>query len=105
MLKLGLDPAKIKDVLITHSHSDHYGGAWYLQEHYGSHIYMSQLDWDFIEPKPGAKPAPGAGGALPKRDQVVADGEPGGAGRGTGNSSFHPRAHAGIHGLHLPGDR
>ena len=76
MLKLGLDPAKIKDVLITHGHSDHYGGAWYLQEHYGSHIYMSQLDWDFIQPKPGAKPPAGAGGALPKRDRVVADGEP-----------------------------
>lgn len=75
MMKLGLDPAKIKDVLITHGHSDHYGGALYLQDHYGAHIYMSALDWDFIEPKPGAKPAGGTGGALPKRDRLVADGE------------------------------
>jgi metallo-beta-lactamase class B len=76
MIKLGLDPSKIKDVLITHGHSDHFGGALYLQDHYGAHVYMSAQDWNFIQPKSGAKPNPGAAGPLPKRDRLVADGEP-----------------------------
>jgi metallo-beta-lactamase class B len=77
MAKLGLDPARIKDVLITHGHSDHYGGARYLQEHYGARIYMSAEDWNFIEPKqPAAKTAPANSGQRPKRDMIARDGEP-----------------------------
>ena len=30
MKKLGLDPAKIKSVVIAHGHLDHFGGAFYL---------------------------------------------------------------------------
>ncbi|MEQ1946821.1 MAG: MBL fold metallo-hydrolase [Bryobacteraceae bacterium] len=73
MKKLGLDPAKIKAVLIAHGHADHFGGAFYLQEHFGAHVYMSAPDWDFIQPKPGAK---GSGGPLPSRDRILEDGKP-----------------------------
>jgi metallo-beta-lactamase class B len=76
MKKLGLDPTKIKDVLIAHGHGDHFGGALYLQEHFGARVYMSAQDWDFIEPKPGKKGEGGVFGARPKRDLVAADGEP-----------------------------
>src|SRR5579884_124176 len=33
--KLGLDPKQIKIVIVSHGHADHFGGAAYLQEHYG----------------------------------------------------------------------
>ena len=76
MRKLGLDPAKIKNVIIAHGHADHFGGALYLQQHYGAHVYMSAQDWDLIEPKPGRNPAGGVLGAQPKRDRLAVDGEP-----------------------------
>src|SRR5271154_7458834 len=36
--KLGLDPAKIKYVIISHAHPDHVGGAKLMQDRYGSRI-------------------------------------------------------------------
>ncbi|MEI8633401.1 MBL fold metallo-hydrolase [Vibrio sp. PP-XX7] len=45
MQKLGLDPAQIKYILITHAGPDHVGGAKYFQDHYGTHILMSEQDW------------------------------------------------------------
>lgn len=35
MQKLGLDPAKVKYVLLGHGHADHFGGAKYFQDRYG----------------------------------------------------------------------
>ena len=75
---LGLDPANIKVVIAAHGHEDHFGGAAYLQEHYGVKVYMAAADWDFIKlPRP-----PGPGGAaappitLPKRDMNAFEGVP-----------------------------
>ena len=68
---VGLDPARIKYILITHGHADHYGGAKYLQDKYHAHVLMSAQDWDFIArtpPRPGAAP-------LPTHDMVVTDGQ------------------------------
>ena len=39
--KLGLDPTKIKYVVVSHGHSDHAGGARYLQDHFGAHVILS----------------------------------------------------------------
>lgn len=76
MIKLGLDPAKVKDVLIAHGHADHFGGGLYLQNHFGAHVYMSAQDWDYIEPKPEATKKEGGGvGSLPTRDRNAVDGE------------------------------
>ena len=78
---LGLDPANVKYVLITHGHSDHFGAASYFQQR-GARVALSAADWDLIEKPPpgpgGAPPRPPAAGSLPppKRDVVVADGEP-----------------------------
>jgi metallo-beta-lactamase class B len=63
---LGLDPAQIKYVLVSHGHADHSGGAKYLQEHLGAHVILSATDWDLLDGSPEPKP---------KRDLVATDGE------------------------------
>ncbi len=68
--KLGLDPAKIKYVIITHAHGDHVGGAKLLQDKFGSHIVMGGPDWDSIEKSVNGYPL-----GKPKRDIVADDGQ------------------------------
>ena len=46
--KLGLNPADIKYVLVSHAHTDHIGGAKYLQDH-GARLVMSKEDWDLSD--------------------------------------------------------
>ena len=65
--KLGLDPATIKYALVSHGHVDHFGGAKYLQEHFGTKILMSAADWELI--------AASRNQNKPTRDQVVSDGQ------------------------------
>ena len=74
MVKLGLDPAQIKFVVITHAHGDHYGGANHFVQKYKARVIASEADWAQMD-----------GGVLefpykdwmspPKRDRVVKDGE------------------------------
>lgn len=66
---LGLDPAKVKYVLITHGHGDHDEGAKLFQDRYGSHVALGAGDWDLIEK------AKFMAGGKPKRDIVVTDGQ------------------------------
>src|SRR6202790_4474040 len=47
--KLGLDPATVKYVIISHAHGDHVGGAKLLQDRFGSHIVMGGPDWESVE--------------------------------------------------------
>ena len=44
--KLGLDPAKVKYVIISHAHGDHVGGAKLMQDRFGSRLVMGAPDWD-----------------------------------------------------------
>jgi metallo-beta-lactamase class B len=46
--QLGLDPAQIRYVIISHAHGDHSGGAGILQRH-GARIVMSEVDWALYE--------------------------------------------------------
>jgi metallo-beta-lactamase class B len=68
--KLGLNPATVKYVIITHAHSDHVGGAKIMQDRFGSHIVMGGPDWDSIE-----KSVHGYPQGKPKRDIVATDGQ------------------------------
>jgi metallo-beta-lactamase class B len=46
MRKLGLDPAQIKMVIVTHGHGDHYGGVGYLRRRYAPAVHMGAPDWE-----------------------------------------------------------
>ena len=74
--RLGLDPAKVKWVLITHGHADHFGGAAYFQEHYGSRIYVAEGDWNLMEHPPARNGKAGTPAPVgPKRDMILTDGQ------------------------------
>jgi metallo-beta-lactamase class B len=57
--KLGLDPSQVRVILVAHGHGDHFGGAAYFQERYGTRVLVSSAD---------AQPA--------KRDGELKDGVP-----------------------------
>jgi metallo-beta-lactamase class B len=63
--QLGLDPASIKYVIVSHGHADHSGGAKFLQDKFGAHIILGAEDWDLLDRVPGPRPA---------RDMVATDG-------------------------------
>jgi metallo-beta-lactamase class B len=68
--KLGLDPAKVKYVIVSHAHGDHVGGAKLMQDRFGSRLVMGAPDWDSIEKSVNQYPH-----GKPKRDIVGADGQ------------------------------
>ncbi len=68
--KLGLDPATVKYVIISHGHGDHVGGAKLMQERFGSRIVMGAPDWETIEKSVNRFPD-----GKPKRDIVATDGQ------------------------------
>ncbi len=63
---MGLDPASIKYVVISHGHSDHSGGAKYLQDRFNAHVILAGADWDLLDRSNGTKP---------RRDMVATDGQ------------------------------
>ncbi len=73
MRRLGLDPADIKYVVVTHGHGDHYGGIGHIRRVAAPRVAASDADWtmmatklEFDAPEWGRPPA---------RDMTVADGE------------------------------
>jgi metallo-beta-lactamase class B len=67
MQKLGLDPAKVKYVIVSHGHRGESGGAYLFQSRYGAHIVTA--DWDLIEGSLYGYPT-----GKPKRDIAATDG-------------------------------
>lgn len=65
MKALGLDPAQVKLVIVTHGHGDHSGGSFYFQEHFGAKVALTAQDWDLLR-QPGS----------PRRDVVAVEGTP-----------------------------
>jgi metallo-beta-lactamase class B len=68
--KPGLDPMKVKYVIITNAHADHVGGAKLPQDLTHSKIVMGGPDWDSID-----KPVHGYPEGKPKRDITADDGQ------------------------------
>ena len=71
--RVGLDPAKIKYIVLTHGHGDHFGGAKYLQEKYKAKVLMSGIDWDIVSKD--AASGTSRFGPPPSRDISIADGQ------------------------------
>ena len=69
MKRLGLNPADIKYVIISHAHADHIGGAEMLQARYGARLVMGAPDWRLVETYPNRYKT-----MAPKRDIVATDG-------------------------------
>ena len=63
---MGLDPASIKYVVISHGHSDHSGGAKYLQDRFNAHVILAGADWDLLDRSNGTRP---------RRDMIATDGQ------------------------------
>ncbi len=67
--KLGLDPAQLKYVILSHAHGHSVFGAPYLQKTYPrAHLIMSEADWNVLAK--ADLPAE----LKPKRDMVATDG-------------------------------
>jgi metallo-beta-lactamase class B len=64
---LGVNPATMKYLIISHGHADHHGGAKFLQDEFNPHLIMGRQDWDLVERN---KTTP-----IPRRDMVASDGE------------------------------
>jgi len=65
LLKLGLDPNRVRYVLIAHAHGDHDGGARYLQERIpGVTLVYGEADWTSVE----ARTSPHAVRSGPEND-------------------------------------
>jgi len=77
LAKLGLNPADIKYVIVTHGHGDHYGGAQYLKDMFGAKILLGAADWDLLATmKAGTGPLPkGWRETIPARDLTATDGQ------------------------------
>ncbi|MFM8533814.1 MAG: MBL fold metallo-hydrolase [Acidimicrobiia bacterium] len=65
---LGFDPNTIKYVLISHAHSDHVGGASFLQDRFNAKVVMSDADWTLLE-------ATRASWRKPRKELVATDGQ------------------------------
>src|SRR6476659_9456977 len=65
---VGLDPAAIKYVLVSHGHSDHVGGASFLQDRFDAKVIMSDADWTLLENTR-------ASWRKPRRELVATDGQ------------------------------
>lgn len=67
LTKLGLDPKRIRYVVVSHAHQDHVAGAAFLQDR-GARVVMSAADWDWLANDPGRWPKA-------RRDMVAFEGQ------------------------------
>ena len=65
MKKLGLNPADIKYIVVSHAHGDHDGAVKFLQDTYKPHVILSPKDWELAAREPNPY----------KHDMDAADGE------------------------------
>ncbi len=65
--KIGLNPATMKYLIVSHGHGDHHGGAKLLQDEFGPRVVMGGPDWDLVARTQTTPP--------PKKDMVASDGQ------------------------------
>jgi metallo-beta-lactamase class B len=72
---LHLHPSQLRYLVITHAHGDHFGGARYLREKYGTRIMASATDWRQMQRLgSGRSSLPDKWAALvPEHDMDIAD--------------------------------
>ena len=75
LVAAGLDPNRIKIVIISHGHPDHWGGARYLQQKYKARVYESQADADWQEILSQQPEEQKGFSPPPKPDVIVKDGD------------------------------
>lgn len=69
LTNFGLDPAKVKYVILSHGHGDHDGGAKFLQDEIeGVQLIYGAEDWDLVESQQDRP------GGVPRRDRTGDDG-------------------------------
>jgi metallo-beta-lactamase class B len=78
--KLGLDPARIRYIVLTHAHGDHFGGVKAVKAlAAGARIVSTEADWkemDRQRTQPPREGMPAAWGTLaPERDMTVGEGD------------------------------
>ncbi|HVI99880.1 MAG TPA: MBL fold metallo-hydrolase [Sphingomonas sp.] len=69
---LGLDPHKVKYIVVMHGHGDHFGGAAYLQKTLGAKVWMGGPDWSYAAHYPVNVRL---GKVVPGHDHDIVDGE------------------------------
>lgn len=92
--KLGLNPATLKYLIISHGHGDHHGGAKYLQDEFGPRVVMGAADWDLVQKNPRDP--------IPRRDIAASDGQKITLGDTTVTVHFTPGHTAGTLSLIIP---
>jgi metallo-beta-lactamase class B len=76
--RLGLDATRIRYIVLTHAHGDHYGGVNALKALSGARVVSTALDWQEIERQRTRMPEglpPEWGKLAPERDMTVGDGD------------------------------
>jgi metallo-beta-lactamase class B len=75
--KLGLDPSKVKYIVLGHGHAHVFGGAKYFQDRYATKVGASAADWDLIDPpNPPLNQNANANQTRLKKDLILTDGQP-----------------------------
>lgn len=77
--KLGLDPARIRFIVITHAHGDHFGGVNAVKALSGARVISTAEDWQELHrqrTEPGREGMPAEWAKLtPERDMTVREGD------------------------------
>ncbi len=77
MQALGLNPANVKYIIITHAHDDHYAGLKKFKATYApnARVMMSEADWALMESTLQRQGAEAIAGKGVPRDMIIKDGD------------------------------